>query len=394
MVGIEDWRAAARSRARVLCGPLLAIAVGASGGFGCGAAEPPAPPPVDVVVAPVEQRDVPISSEWIGTTEGTIDAEIRAQVTGTLLSREYAEGTLVKTGDLLFKIDPRSYRAALDQARGDLGRAQAALGKSQLDVARYTPLAKEGAVSQQELDNAIQARRANEASVQTAHAAVESAALDLEFTDVRAPIDGIAGVANAQVGNLVGPADSKPLTTVSKVDPIRVGIQISEREYLAFAAAIGRDLTNGGGGQADRLELVLTDGSVFPHRGRAIIAGREVDPRTGTIALKGEFANPGNLLRPGQYARVRVVTETRKGALLVPQRAVTDLQGVSQVAVVDAENKVAIRVVKLGPRFESSWVIESGVAPGESIIVEGVQKVRGGSVVNPKAAASTAPPMG
>jgi len=357
---------------------------------GCGEATPPAPPPVDVVVAPVEQRDVPITSEWIGTTEGTIDAEIRAQVTGILLSRDYAEGTLVKKDALLFRIDPRSYRAALDQARGDLGRAQAALGKSQLDVARYTPLAKEGAVSQQELDNAVQARRANEAQVQTARAALDKAALDLEFTDVRAPIDGIAGVANAQVGNLVGPGDPKPLTTLSQVDPIRVSAPLSEREYMAFARSIDRTTNGAPRVQQDTLELVLTDGSVFPHRGHAIVAGREVDPRTGTIQFKAEFPNPGNLLRPGQYARVRAVTELRKDALLVPQRAVSEMQGVNQVAVVGPDNKVTIRVVQLGPRFESSWVVEKGLSLGDSIVVEGIQKVRDGVVVNPKTA-GTAP---
>lgn len=366
----------------------LAVLTCCAAALACGDSGPPPAPPVDVVVAPVEQRDVPVTAEWIGTTEGTIDAEIRAQVTGILLSREYAEGTLVEKGQLLFKIDPRSYRAALEQARGDLGRAQAALGKSQLDVARYTPLAKEGAVSQQELDNAIQARRANEALVQTARAAVDKAALDLEFTDVVAPIDGIAGVANAQVGNLVGPGDPKPLTVVSQVDPIRVSAPISEREYLAFAKTIERR-TNGTLDPRDEreLELILTDGSVFEHRGRPIVAGREVDPRTGTIQIKAEFPNPGNILRPGQYARLRAVTELRRGALLVPQRAVSELQGVHQVAVVGEGNAVELRVVQLGPRFESSWVVEQGLAPGDRIVVEGIQKVRAGSVVNPKAAA-------
>jgi membrane fusion protein (multidrug efflux system) len=351
----------------------------------CGESAPPAPPPVEVVVAPVVQRDVPVTSEWIGTTEGTVDAEIRAQVSGYLLSRDYQEGRLVRASELLFRIDPRPFQAALDQARGDLGRAQAALEKARLDVERYTPLVREGAVSQQELDNATQARRAGEASVQAARAAVEKAQLDLSFTEIRSPIDGVAGVAVAQVGNLVGPSDPKPLTTVSQVDPIRVSAPVSERDYLAFARRVG-DLAEGGEPRDATLELILADGSVYPHRGRAIFAGREVDPRTGTILFKAEFPNPGNLLRPGQYARVRAVTEVKKGALLVPQRAVAELQGVPQVAVVGPDDKVSMRVVQTGVRDGPLQVIEKGLEPGERVVVEGLQKVREGSAVTPKPA--------
>jgi membrane fusion protein (multidrug efflux system) len=349
----------------------------------CGGGEPPPPPPVEVVVAPVIQQDVPISTEWIGTTEGAIDAEIRAQVSGYLLSRDYREGSDVKKGDLLFRIDPRPYQAALDQAKGDLGRAQAALGKAQLDVARYTPLAAEGAVSQQELDNAVQARRAGEAAVQGASAAVEKAQLDLLFAEVRSPIDGIAGVARAQVGNLVGPSDPNPLTTVSQVDPIHVSVQISEREYLRFAGALK---ILDGPARPPTLELILADGSVYPHRGTTIVAGREIDPRTGTIEVKGEFTNPEQLVRPGQYARVRAVTETRKGALLVPQRALQETQGVFQVAVVGPDDKVALRVVVPGPTHENLRVIEKGLAAGERVVVEGIQKVRDGTLVAAKPA--------
>jgi membrane fusion protein (multidrug efflux system) len=341
-----------------------------------------------VVVAPVVQRDVPVTSEWIGTTEGTVDAEIRAQVSGYLVSRDYQEGRLVRSGDLLFRIDPRPFQAALDQAKGDLGRAQAALGKARLDVERYTPLVAQGAVSRQELDNAIQARSAGDAVVQTARAAVEKAQLDLSFTEIRSPIDGIAGVAIAQIGNLVGPGDPKPLTTVSQVDPIRVSAPISEREYLAFARRSG-DLADGGAERPPNLELILADGSIHPERGRAILAGREVDPRTGTILFKGEFPNPGNLLRPGQYARVRAVTEIKKGALLVPQRAVSELQGVQQVAVVGPDDKVELRVVQTGVRDGSFQVIEKGLAAGERVVVEGIQKLRAGSVVAPKPAAES-----
>ena len=356
----------------------------------CSPGEPPAPPPVEVVVAPVIQRDVEVRSEWIGTTQGSVDAEIRAQVSGTLLSRDYQEGRLVKTGDLLFRIDPRPYQAMLDQARGELGRAQAALARAQVDVARYTPLAAEGAVSQRELDNALAMRDAGEASVRSGNAAVEKARLDLSFAEVRSPVDGIAGIANSQVGNLVGPSDPKPLTAVSNVDPILVVVPLSEREYMAFARLPAR-----AEGAEPNLELVLTDGSVHPQRGRAIVAGRAVDPKTGTILFKGEFPNPGNLLRPGQYARVRAVTETKQGALLVPQRAVQELQGVQQVAVVGADDKVTLRVVETGVRDGSLQVIEKGLEPGERVIVEGLQKVRAGSLVKATAvdaATDAAPP--
>lgn len=358
--------------------------------LGCSEPAPPPPPPIDVVVADVVQKDVPITVEWIGTTEGAVDAEIRAQVSGYLISRDYAEGTAVKQGQLLFQIDPRPYQAALDQARGDLGRAKAALTKSRQDVARYTPLAAEGAVSQQELDNAIQATLANEASVQGAQAAVEKAELDLAFTAIRSPIDGIAGVARAQLGNLVGPNDPEPLTTVSQLDPIRVSFPLSEREYLRFSAAIREAMATGGRGREGRLELILADGSTWPHRGRAVPAAAGVDPSTGTILIRGEFANPDKILRTGQYARVRGVAEVLEGALVVPQRAVSELQGVSQVAVVGADNKVAIRVVQPGPRFGSEQVIEQGLQAGERVVAEGVQKVRDGTLVNPRAASEAA----
>ncbi len=351
---------------------------------GCKPAEPPAPPPVEVVVAPVIQRDVEVKSEWIGTTQGSVDAEIRAQVSGTLLSRDYAEGRPVKAGDLLFRIDARVYLAALDQARGELGRAQAALAKAKVDVARYTPLAEEGAVSQRELDNALAMRDSGEASVRAGSAAVEKARLDLSFAEVRSPVDGIAGIANAQVGDLVGPSDPKPLTAVSNVDPILVVAPLSEREYLAFARRPAR-----AEGAEPNLELVLTDGSVHPHAGRPIVAGRAIDPKTGTILFKGEFPNPGNLLRPGQYARIRAVTETKQGALLVPQRAVQELQGVQQIAVVGPDDKVTLRVVETGVREGSLQVIEKGLEPGERVVVEGLQKVRAGSLV--KASMAPAP---
>jgi membrane fusion protein (multidrug efflux system) len=356
----------------------------------CGEEAPPPPPPIDVVIADVVQKDVPITVEWIGTTEGAVDAVIRAQVSGYLISRDYTEGTEVKQGQLLFQIDPRPYQATLDQARGDLGRARAALTKSRQDVARYTPLAAEGAVSQQELDNAIQATLANEASLQGAQAAVEKATLDLSFTSIRSPIDGMAGVARAQLGNLVGPGDPEPLTEVSQLDPIRVSFPLSEREYLRFATAV-REAVATGRGRKGGLELILADGSSWPHRGVAVPAASGVDPSTGTILIRGEFANPEHVLRTGQYARVRAVAEVREGALVVPQRAVAEIQGVFQVAVVGSDNKVAMRVVQPGPRYASDQVIEKGLEPGERVVAEGLQKVRDGAVVNPRAAAEAAP---
>jgi len=370
--------------------PFPAICLALALSLACGPEAPPPPPPVDVVVADVVQKDVPITMEQIGTTEGAIDAEIRAQVSGYLISRDYAEGTEVKQGALLFRIDPRLYQAALDQARGDLGRAQAALTKSRQDVARYTPLAAQGAVSQQELDNAVQTTLANQASVQGARAAAEKAELDLAFTEIRSPIDGIAGVARAQLGNLVGPSDPDPLTTVSQLDPVRVSFPLSEREYLRFAQAF-RGAAEGSQQREARLELTLADGSTWPHRGRAVPAAAGVDPSTGTILIRGEFANPDLILRTGQYARIRAVIEVRKGALVVPQRAVGELQGVFQVAVVGADNKVSIRVVQPGPRYQSDQVIEKGLEPGERVVAEGLQKVREGSVVNPVTASQAAP---
>jgi membrane fusion protein (multidrug efflux system) len=353
-------------------------------GLGCGEAAPTAPPSVGVVVAPVGQRDVNVTTEWIGTTEGAVDAEIRAQVTGNLISRDYEEGSYVDAGTLLFRIDPRPFRATLDEARGGLGRAQAQLAQTRLDVARYAPLVEEGAVSRQEYDNAVQAERAAAAAVQSAEAAVEKARLDVDFTEIRSPIDGIVGPALKQIGDLVGPGDARPVTTVSQVDPIRVSFPISEREYLVFAERIRQGTAQEPGRAV--LQLVLSDGSVYPHPGTAFLAGRAVDPNTGTILVKGEFPNPGRFLRPGLYSRVQVVTDVLRGAIVVPQRAVQELQGTHQVAVVKDDHTVELRVVQPGPRDGSDQVILSGLQPGERIVVEGLQKVRNGTVVEPQPA--------
>lgn len=365
--------------------PLVSLAAAISlATAGCQKSAPPPPAAIPVEVAPVLQKDVPVQSEWIGTTEGVIDAEIRAQVSGYLLSRDYQEGKVVKKNDLLFKIDPRPLQAQLDQARGDLGRASAQLQKTKQDVDRFTPLAKTGAVSQQELDNAVQANRAAQAQLQSAAAAVEKAKLDVGFAEIRSPIDGIAGVAQAQIGDLVGPADPKPLTTVSQLDPIRVSFPLSEREYLRFQEQINKLAAGNGGPPTVRLQLVLADGRIYPADGHVVVTGREIDQRTGTITIKGEFPNPENAIRPGQYARVRAVTDVRKDALVVPQRAISELQGVMQVAVVGPDNKVQFRIVEGGPREGNLQVVEKGLSPGDRVVVEGLQKVRDGVVVDPK----------
>jgi membrane fusion protein (multidrug efflux system) len=340
-----------------------------------------------VLVAEVVAKDVPVVSEWLGTTEGSIDADIRAQVTGYLVSRDYREGSRVDEGTLLFKIDPRPFRAALDQAKGDRGRAEAAYELARLDVARYKPLVADGAVSRQEFDTAVQRLRSSEAELQAARAAVDKADIELGFTEIRSPIAGVVGVAKRQLGDLVGPNDPEPLTTVSQLDPIRVSFEVSEQEYLRFAPRFdkaqqeGRFQSASGG-----LEMVLADGSVYAHRGVGYPAGREIDPRTGTITVKGDFPNPERLLRPGQYARVRVETDLASGALVVPQRAIQDLQGMAQLTLVGADDKVEVRTVTTGPAWGKLQVITKGVAAGERVVVEGFQKVRPGMVVAPKPA--------
>lgn len=336
----------------------------------------------EVVVAPVERRDVEIHSEWVGTTTGFVNAQIYPKIQGYLLKQAYRDGEVVSEGELLFQIDPRQFQAAFDQALGQLGRAQAALKKSELDVNRYTPLAAEGAVSQQELDDAVQARAANRAEVDSARAALEEARLNLHWTQVKSPISGIAGIASAQVGDLVSPLTQ--LTSVSQLEPIKVIVQVSEIEYLRFANRVREVEQSGRPGAA--LELILADGSRYPETGHVSAAGLAVAATTGTIEIQGLFPNPGNLLRPGQFAKVRAVTDRLPGALVIPQRAVRDLQGVSQVAVVGAEDKVTFKNVELGATIGSDQVVSKGLEAGERVVVEGLQKIRDGIVVRPVAA--------
>jgi RND family efflux transporter MFP subunit len=353
--------------------------------------------PTDVEVVQVEQKDVPIFGEWIGTLDGFTNADVRAEVTGYLMRQGYQEGAFVKKGQLLFEIDPRPFQAALDQAQGQLAQAKAQLAtaeavqvRTQLDVEKYTPLVKVQAASQQDLDNSVQNNLAAKASVENAkaliktdEAAVETARINLDFTRLIAPIDGIAGQAQLQVGALVN-LGSGPVTSVSTVDPIKVYFTVGEPQYLAWRKRFPTETSRLAADKNLRLELILADGSTYAHEGTFYFADRQVNESTGAIRIAGLFPNPANILRPGGYGKVRAVIRVQPDALLVPQRAVSELQGSYQVAVVDNENKVGIRTVTVGDRVGNEWIIADGVKPGERVIAEGVQKVRPGMRVNPK----------
>jgi membrane fusion protein (multidrug efflux system) len=382
------------------------------------AATAPAAMAPDVEVATVIQQDVPVTREWIGTLDGMVNAAIKAQVTGYLLTQNYIEGSFVKRGQLLFEIDPRPFQAALDQAQGQqsqangqlaqakaqlvqseaqLKQAQANQRRTQLDVDRYVPLAKQQAITQQDLDNATQNNlsavaqvdaakaqietakaqiEAATAAVEAGKAAVEAARVNLGFTHLTSPIDGIAGKAQVQIGNLVSPS-AGAITTVSTLDPVKAEFTVSEQEYLAF--------TRGASNLSRlQLDLILADGSTYPHKGRFLFADRQVDQTTGAILLTAQFPNPGNILRPGQYAKVRSVVASQHNALLIPQRAVTELQGNYLVAVVNGENKVEIANVKVGDRVGALWLINEGLTVGQRVIADGSMKVRSGMQVSPK----------
>jgi RND family efflux transporter MFP subunit len=351
----------------------------------------------EVEVIQVAKEDVPIYTEWIGTLDGLVNADVRAQVTGYLLKQGYQEGAFVKQGQLLFQIDPRPFQAALDQAQGQLAQAHAALANAQavqrrteLDVQRYTPLAEQQAASQQDLDNSVQNNLAAIATVETAkaqiktyEAAVETAKINLDFTHLVAPIDGIAGQAQLQVGALVTPG-SGIVTSVSTVDPIKVYFTVGEPQYLAWRQRFPTDASRAQADKELRLQLILADGSTYPHEGKFYFADRQVNETTGAIRIAGLFSNPNNILRPGGYGKVRAVIRTQPGALLVPQRAVSELQGGYQVAVVGADNKVDVRTVSVGDRVDNRWIITSGLNAGDRVVVEGVQRMRTGVHVNPK----------
>jgi RND family efflux transporter MFP subunit len=337
--------------------------------------EKPAPPPLAVTVAPVVQKDVNIQQDWIGTMLGNVDADIRPKVDGFLLAQFYSEGSYIKKGQAMFQLDQRQAQAAVQQAQGRLERARASLAQAQIDVRRYTPLVAQKAVSQAELDKAQSMERAATAEVDADQAVLDNAKLNLGWTTVTSPISGIAGISKVGVGDLMTPTTI--MTTVSDINPINVDFSIAEQDYMRFT----REKTGRDAGRS--LQLILGDGAVFPERGRALLVNREVDARTGTIQVRAEFPNPGNVLRPGQYARIRAVTEVRKNALLVPQQAVSELQGIYQVGVVGQDNKAAIKTVKLGPQFGDMWVVESGLEAGENVIVDGLQRVKTGMTVAP-----------
>src|ERR1700733_12263805 len=377
--------------------------------------------PTEVEVAAVEQRDIPVYREWIGTLDGQVNAAIRSQVTGYLLTQDYAEGSFVRKGQLLFQIDPRPLQAAADQAKGQLAQANGQLAqaraqyqqseaqlasaeanqrKAQFDENRYIPLAKEHAVTQQDLDNAVQSNdsakaqvkmataqieaakaqiEAASAAVEAAKASLDAANVNLGFTKLYSPIDGIAGNAQIQIGNLVNPA-ANAVTTVSTVDPIKVTFAVSEQEYLRLSKQYKpTDPT-------PPLELILADGTVYPHPGKYAFAGRQVNQSTGAIEATGLFPNPGNILRPGQYGKVRVAVETLRGALLVPLQAVSELQGSYEVAALDGNDAVSIKTIHVGDQVGSWWVVSDGLNPGERVIVDGIQKVGPGMHVKPKPA--------
>jgi membrane fusion protein (multidrug efflux system) len=359
--------------------------------IGCGGDPPPAaPPPPDVKVVQVIKQDVPVYLESIGETRGDAEVEVRARVEGVLQSVNFAEGRVVKKGDLLYTIDPREFEANVQQAKGRLAQAEADLTRFQQDVARYAPLVEQNAVPRQMLETATAQVAAGRANVQAAQASVVAAELDLSYTRIYAPTDGIIGKTEVNEGNLVGRGQSTLLTQISKVDPIRLRVSISEREYLEIA----RRRVHGGDAPASQqgsVEMLLADGSLHPHRGRMVFADRLVDPTTGTLLVDIAFPNPDQLVRPGQYGRARVAIEMKPGALLVPQKAVSSLQSVDTVIVVKPDNTVETRQVKTGTRVGTLWVIESGITADDRVIVEGLQKVRAGMTVAPTMVPSDTP---
>jgi RND family efflux transporter MFP subunit len=364
--------------------PIVGLIVGLTGvSGGCSGSKafpgPPAPPaPPEMRVITVTPERVAMTSEWIATLDGYVNAQIRPQVSGYLLTRNYEEGAVVRKGQVLFEIDRRPLESVLAQAQAQLAGAQAQVGKTERDQARDRPLAEQRAIAQSQLDNDVQANLAAQAAIQSANAAVETARLNVSFTSVTSLIDGVAAIATAQIGDLVGPATL--LTTVSQIDPIKAYFPLSEQDYLQMAARI-----NGRGPKAPwegaaALTLVLADGSVYPRPGSFLAADREIDAKTGTIRISAAFPNPDRTLRPGQYGRVRAETSVRADALLVPQRAVTELQGSFQIRVVGADNKVSTKTVKVGARVGSRWIVDDGLQAGARVVVEGAA-TRDGTVV-------------
>lgn len=362
-----------------LVGVALQLVIAAVTSCSSGKAAAPVLPAAVVEVAEVVQRDTPIYSEWVGILDGYVNAQIQPHVAGYIIRQNYKEGSIVKRGEVLFEIDPRPFQAALDQATAQLAQAEAQLGKATLDVERDTPLAKERAIAQSQLDTEVQVQLAARATVRAAKANVDQAELNIEWTNVTSLIGGIAGIAQVQIGNLVGP--SSVLTSVSQADPIKVYFTVSEQQFMDFHRRFPTEASVEEQRKRIPLQLILGDGSVYERTGTIYFADREVNPATGAIRIAGVFPNPNNLLRPGSYGRVRASVRTQNGALLVPQKAVTELQGSQQVAVVTSDDKVSIRVVTVGDQVGGSWIVTGGLKPGERVVVEGLQKLRDGAPV-------------
>jgi len=346
-------------------------------------APPPAPPPPEVYVTEVVQQNVPVYLDVVGQTQGFQDVEIRARVEGFLETVNFREGSTIRKGELLYQIDRKPLEAMLAAAKAELATSEARLQKAKGDVVRYTPLAAKQAVSQQELDNARAAEDAAAAQVEAGKAAVEKATLDLSYTRITSPIDGLVGATQVKPGNLVGRGESTLLTTISQIDPILFRVAVTEADYLRYSK---RQATRADTASSSGIQLTLADGSTYAHTGRVNLVDRAVDPTTGTLGLQLEYPNPELLLRPGQYGRARLLLETNTAALLVPQRAVQELQSIFSVALVDAANKVTFRTVKVGLRVGSLWVIEEGVKPGDRVVVEGLQRIQDGMTVVAKPA--------
>jgi len=370
--------------------PVLALAIALSL-VACKKEGSAPPPPPAVYVADVVQQDVPVYMEFVGQTRGFQDVEIRARVEGYLETVNFTEGTFVEKGALLYRIDPKPLEATLARAKADLATARARLAKTNNDVTRLRPLAAQQAVSQQELDNALAAQDAAASQVNAAQAVVDNAALDLGYTRITSPIGGLVGTTNVKAGNLVGRGESTLLTTVSRVDPILFRAGLTEAEYLRLARRREELQAAARSAEAESIELILADGTVHPHPGTLDAIERAIDPTTGTLAMQVSFANPDRILRPGQYGRLRARVDIKRAAILVPQRAVTELQNLYSVAVVGDGNKVAFRNVTVGPRVDNLWVIESGLNPGDKVVVEGLQRIKEGMVVNAQAAPASPP---
>jgi membrane fusion protein (multidrug efflux system) len=339
-----------------------------------------APPSPEVLVTTVQPRDVPRVLERVATLDGFINANINAQVQGYIVSRDYQEGNLVKKGDVLFHIDPRPFEAALAQAKGTLAKDQANQVKSDADEKRALDLFKKKVISDQERDTAIAAAGSNRANVEADDAAVNQAEINLGYTKITAPIDGIVGFANNQVGDLVGPSTG-PLTTMSQIDPIKAVVTAGEGPFTDFVSRHPDPTERNAYIKTLDFELILSSGDVYPKKGKFYALDRNLDTKTGSIRYYVTFPNPGTILRPGQFGKVRFVADMKKGAMVIPQEAVNELQGSYQVAVVDENDKVSIRPVQMGERIGTMWEVTAGLKPGDRVVVQGLQKAREGSTV-------------